>query len=135
MEYMLLLSEIWNNYCRADMWQRFDTWWSDGCPTWFLQSTRWDLSSWNFNNVLVYVLMQFIWSCLDLYAGIKKLRFKPAYNPYTEPSMEIFRCSSCWLLFSSANVSLMNGCLGVFLHAQLPWDPEKMGGSRQFRHI
>lgn len=22
--------------------------------------------------------------------GIKKLRFKPAYNPYTEPSMEIF---------------------------------------------
>jgi hypothetical protein len=27
-----------------------------------------------------------------LYVGIKKLRFKPAYNPYTEPSMEIFRC-------------------------------------------
>ncbi len=23
--------------------------------------------------------------------GLKKLRFKPAYNPYTEPSMEIFR--------------------------------------------
>lgn len=23
-------------------------------------------------------------------SGIKKLRFKPAYNPYTEPSMEIF---------------------------------------------
>ena len=23
--------------------------------------------------------------------GIEKLRFKPAYNPYTEPSMEIFR--------------------------------------------
>jgi len=22
--------------------------------------------------------------------GIHKLRFKPAYNPYTEPSMEIF---------------------------------------------
>jgi len=22
--------------------------------------------------------------------GIKKLRFKPAYNPYTEPSMEVF---------------------------------------------
>lgn len=22
--------------------------------------------------------------------GITKLRFKPAYNPYTEPSMEIF---------------------------------------------
>jgi phenylalanyl-tRNA synthetase alpha subunit len=22
--------------------------------------------------------------------GIKQLRFKPAYNPYTEPSMEIF---------------------------------------------
>ena len=23
-------------------------------------------------------------------AGIEKLRFKPAYNPYTEPSMEVF---------------------------------------------
>ena len=22
--------------------------------------------------------------------GLKKLRFKPAYNPYTEPSMEVF---------------------------------------------
>jgi len=22
--------------------------------------------------------------------GVKNLRFKPAYNPYTEPSMEIF---------------------------------------------
>jgi len=22
--------------------------------------------------------------------GITKLRFKPAYNPYTEPSMEVF---------------------------------------------
>ncbi len=26
--------------------------------------------------------------------GLKKLRFKPAFNPYTEPSMEIFRYSS-----------------------------------------
>lgn len=26
--------------------------------------------------------------------GLKKLRFKPAYNPYTEPSMEIFRCEA-----------------------------------------
>ena len=26
--------------------------------------------------------------------GLKKLRFKPAYNPYTEPSMEIFRCGA-----------------------------------------
>ena len=24
-------------------------------------------------------------------SGMSKLRFKPAYNPYTEPSMEIFR--------------------------------------------
>lgn len=23
-------------------------------------------------------------------SGIEKLRFKPAYNPYTEPSMEVF---------------------------------------------
>ena len=26
-----------------------------------------------------------------LFLGMSKLRFKPAYNPYTEPSMEIFR--------------------------------------------
>ena len=26
--------------------------------------------------------------------GLTKLRFKPAYNPYTEPSMEIFRFGS-----------------------------------------
>jgi len=26
--------------------------------------------------------------------GLKKLRFKPAYNPYTEPSMEIFRSAA-----------------------------------------
>ena len=26
--------------------------------------------------------------------GLPKLRFKPAYNPYTEPSMEIFRSAS-----------------------------------------
>jgi phenylalanyl-tRNA synthetase alpha chain len=25
--------------------------------------------------------------------GLPKLRFKPAFNPYTEPSMEIFRCA------------------------------------------
>ena len=25
-----------------------------------------------------------------LSSGIKQLRFKPAYNPYTEPSMEVF---------------------------------------------
>ena len=25
-----------------------------------------------------------------VHLGVKKLRFKPAYNPYTEPSMEVF---------------------------------------------
>lgn len=25
------------------------------------------------------------------FSGMSKLKFKPAYNPYTEPSMEIFR--------------------------------------------
>ena len=28
--------------------------------------------------------------CVAWLTGIEKLRFKPAYNPYTEPSMEIF---------------------------------------------
>lgn len=34
-------------------------------------------------------LMKFL---TDFYEtiGLRKLRFKPAYNPYTEPSMEIF---------------------------------------------
>ena len=27
---------------------------------------------------------------MSLLVGIEKLRFKPAYNPYTEPSMEVF---------------------------------------------
>lgn len=28
--------------------------------------------------------------CVAVDAGISPLRFKPAYNPYTEPSMEVF---------------------------------------------
>ncbi len=28
--------------------------------------------------------------------GLRKLRFKPAFNPYTEPSMEIFRWAGVW---------------------------------------
>lgn len=34
--------------------------------------------------------------------NIKKLRFKPAYNPYTEPSMEIFSYHEgefCWYFY------------------------------------
>jgi len=34
---------------------------------------------------MMHVLEQFF-----LKIGVKKLRFKPAYNPYTEPSMEVF---------------------------------------------
>lgn len=30
------------------------------------------------------------WISLTCLAGIENLRFKPAYNPYTEPSMEVF---------------------------------------------
>lgn len=37
-----------------------------------------------FDFILFYF---YVWGCV----GISKLRFKPAYNPYTEPSMEIFR--------------------------------------------
>ena len=33
---------------------------------------------------MIFVLEQFF-----LKVGVKKLRFKPAYNPYTEPSMEV----------------------------------------------
>ena len=30
------------------------------------------------------------WFKSHIHLGIEKLRFKPAYNPYTEPSMEVF---------------------------------------------
>ena len=33
---------------------------------------------------LLFMLFFLSWS------GIEKLRFKPAFNPYTEPSMEVF---------------------------------------------
>ena len=34
----------------------------------------------------------YLTSCMYkfVFSGITKLRFKPAYNPYTEPSMEVF---------------------------------------------
>lgn len=38
------------------------------------------------NLIFILYLVISIFSFL----GIEKLRFKPAYNPYTEPSMEIF---------------------------------------------
>lgn len=31
--------------------------------------------------------------------GMPELRFKPAYNPYTEPSMEIFGSALSWASF------------------------------------
>lgn len=43
---------------------------------------------------LIDVNIFLMWTLL----GMSKLRFKPAYNPYTEPSMEIFRCLSHILL-------------------------------------
>jgi hypothetical protein len=40
--------------------------------------------------------------------GIKKLRFKPAYNPYTEPSMEVFSYHE-----GTYSISLSGGARGV----------------------
>ena len=43
--------------------------------------------------LMLAVYLSFCWkstTCIAVFAGIKKLRFKPAFNPYTEPSMEIF---------------------------------------------
>lgn len=46
---------------------------------------------------------QYTWvTSLILHPGITQLRFKPAYNPYTEPSMEVFSYhqgqdgTQCW---------------------------------------
>ena len=62
--------------------------------------------------------------------GLKKLRFKPAYNPYTEPSMEIFRsavadqallCLSDCVFHTDASTAfdahITMGCRPVVLHA------------------
>jgi phenylalanyl-tRNA synthetase alpha chain len=39
------------------------------------------------------------------HAGIDELKFKPAYNPYTEPSMEIFgKHSGRWLEIGNSGI-------------------------------
>lgn len=40
--------------------------------------------------------------------GIEKLRFKPAYNPYTEPSMEIFSYHDGKLYFHKTKYANIN---------------------------
>jgi hypothetical protein len=37
-----------------------------------------------------FFMLLHVWRCEISLAGITNLKFKPAYNPYTEPSMEIF---------------------------------------------
>lgn len=53
-------------------------------------------------------------------SGIKKLRFKPAYNPYTEPSMEIFsyhegigRGASCWAICRGSRCNMRGYLAGL----------------------
>ena len=55
-------------------------------------STIKHLASPNTSGLTVTSVGKFLLFCLYLlsWSGIKQLRFKPAYNPYTEPSMEIF---------------------------------------------
>ena len=39
----------------------------------------------------VFFLFRISCDCLSvIFLGMTRLRFKPAYNPYTEPSMEVF---------------------------------------------
>ena len=53
---------------------------------------RWVIPSLNntFNSLIHCIYIFHIKKPINLTIGIKNLRFKPAYNPYTEPSMEIF---------------------------------------------
>ncbi|KAJ6895032.1 hypothetical protein NC651_021491 [Populus alba x Populus x berolinensis] len=55
--------------------------------------------------------------------GMDKLKFKPAYNPYTEPSMEIFR------------YKIMNSCYACTACklSQRPWKWVEIGNSGMFR--
>jgi hypothetical protein len=43
--------------------------------------------------------------------GLKKLRFKPAFNPYTEPSMEIFRRALAWRVSSLLTANVCVRCM------------------------
>ena len=53
--------------------------------------------------------------------GLKKLRFKPAYNPYTEPSMEIFRYQTQQSTAQALLQGFATGCCHTsllhFMHA------------------
>ncbi|CAD7702528.1 unnamed protein product [Ostreobium quekettii] len=71
--------------------------------------------------------------------GLKQIRFKPAYNPYTEPSMEIFRCDGsllgvgacCYLatLNSWANGSRLEIPACSVLRCFGPWGCLRMSAS------
>lgn len=41
----------------------------------------------NVDCLILNFIIIILYCCIS---GITKLRFKPAYNPYTEPSMEVF---------------------------------------------
>ena len=46
--------------------------------------------------------------------GLKKLRFKPAFNPYTEPSMEIFSYSEQLQKWVEVRAGMHPACMGAF---------------------
>lgn len=52
-----------------------------------------DLWYWKWATIIIITTSNtfFICGLIFSFSGMSKLRFKPAYNPYTEPSMEIFR--------------------------------------------
>ena len=55
--------------------------------------------------------------------GLKKLRFKPAFNPYTEPSMEIFSYSEQlqkWVEVSAAAETAQSFLLHLCLLSPAP---------------
>lgn len=54
--------------------------------------------------------------------GLRKLRFKPAFNPYTEPSMEIFRCGAAGRQHATCR-AFLTGRLGA-THLQFLDSPQ-----------
>lgn len=76
------------------MWPWTKSWGPAGRAAWLLLPFGWLFIFFfmpNHSKCLYLMYIQnTIFSHVSFCSGMSKLRFKPAYNPYTEPSMEIF---------------------------------------------
>jgi phenylalanyl-tRNA synthetase alpha chain len=67
------------------------------------------------------------------FLGMSKLRFKPAYNPYTEPSMEVFRSEQSCFCFQPYCGPINNCYVAVFSYHEGLKKWVEIGNSGMFR--